>query len=603
MGNFCGFSQNITFKATSSKTVVANQKFRLSFDLVTGGEAGKDFQTPEMKGLDVLSGPIPQIGSSTSSFNGNVSSSRTQSYIFILLAKEPGTFTIPPATIKVGNSEYKSNELTITVLPPDQAQDAARAEAENSNTGRSNAAANTATNAEDVFMRMHVSKSSVYENEGFLVTFKLYSLVEFSGFESAKFPEFEGFTSNEIDLPEQKTWSVEPYNGRNYRTVVLKQTVLFPQRSGKITIPQGEFNVVVQIPVKQQQRRSFFDDFFESSQAVKKALISSAATIDVKALPSGKPASFTGAVGDYKLTSSINTEHLKSNDAVTIKVAISGTGNIKYIKNPGIVFPNDFDILDPIVNNSIKNYASGVSGSRTIEYNAIPRFGGDFTIPSAEFSYFDVKSATYKTLRTDEFKLHVEQGEAGSSPNAPIVNASNKEDVRFLGKDIRYIKSDNYHFHKGSFLYGTWQYILSYIMPALLFIIFFIIYRKQAAANANLAMVRTKRANKVASKRLKTVAKYLKENNKEAFYDESLKAVWGYLSDKLNIPVSALTKDKVEINLRQYGADENLVGSFRDILDTAEFARFAPAQGSGAMDEFYNLTVQVIDKMENTIKK
>lgn len=599
-------AQNTTFTATSERTVVVNQQFRVNYTLnTTNNDKGKDIRLPEVEGFDVLFGPtLSQQGSSTQVFNGVSTTNFTAVYTYVLLAKEEGTFTIPAASIKVGNSEYKSNELSIKVLPADQAQAAAAQNRNNPNAeqGVGSQSSGSSVSSEDIFMRAHVSKNSVYENEGFLVTFKLYSLVELAGFESIKFPEFEGFIAQEIELPENKQWSLENYNGRNYRTVVLKQTILYPQRSGKIPIPSGKFETVIRVR-SQQRMRSIFDDWLDAYQNVKKTLTTPAINIDVKPLPGGKPASFTGAVGDYKIASSISTTDIKANDAVTVKVTISGTGNLKLLKNPEIQFPNDFDLFDPIVNTNTKVGTGGVSGTRTIEYNAIPRYAGDFTIPKTEFSFFDPKSGTYKTLSTEEFSLHVEPGQGGAGMNAPIVNATNKEDIRFLGKDIRYIKTSGIHFNKGSYVFGSFNYCLFYIVPLLAFIVFFIINRKKAAENANIALVRTKKANKVASKRLKTVAKYLKENKKEEFYDETLKAVWGYLSDKLNIPVSSLTKDNVETNLTQYGAKEELISEFMDILHTAEFARFAPSQESGAMDELYNRTVQAIDKMENTLKK
>jgi hypothetical protein len=346
-----------------------------------------------------------------------------------------------------------------------------------------------------------------------------------------------------------------------------------------------------------QRSRSFFDDFFDTYTNVKKTLISSPVTIDVKPLPAGKPAAFSGAVGDYKMTSSISATNLKANDPVTIKVSLSGSGNIKLIKNPEIVFPNDFEIYDPKVDVNTKVSTSGVSGTKTIEYYAVPRYAGDFTIPSAQLSYFDLKTGAYKTVSTDEYHLHVEPGTGGS--NAPtVVTGSNKEDVRFVGQDIHYIKTTGFHFQKGSFFFGTFAYWLCYLIPALLFVILFIIYRKQVAENANIALVRTKKANKVASKRLKSANKYLKENKREPFYDETLKAVWGYLSDKLNIPVSNLTKDNVETELVRYGVGENLITALMDILNTAEFARFAPTQGHEAMDELYKQTVDAINQME-----
>ena len=598
------FGQDITFVGTADKVVVVGQQFRVNYTLTTGGENGKDIRLPDTKDFNNVFGPtLSNTSQYTSIINGKSSTQSTFVYTYVLMAKNEGTYSIPQATIKVGNSEYKSNVVQVKVLPPDKAAAAAAANNSAQQGGGGQPSASTVS-ANDVFVRVNVSKNSVYENEGFLVTVKLYTLVDVTGFDGApKFPEYEGFIAQEIDMPANVQWELENYNGRNYRSLVLKQTVLYPQRSGKITIPSGKLDVVTRVRAQPQRQRSIFDDFFDMTQDVKRTLTSAPVTIDVKPLPDGKPASFSGAVGDYKMTSSITTNQLKTNDAVTIKVAISGNGNIKMVKNPAIVFPNDFDAMDPVVTNNTKASQSGVNGTKTIEYNSIPRYAGDFTIPKAEFSYFDLKSGTYKTLTTDEYKLHVVQGPAGSENSAAVVNATNKEDIRFLGKDIRYIKTDTADYHKGDFFFGTFGYLLFYIVPALLFLVLFWVYRKQVAQNANIALMRTKKANKVASKRLKTADKYLKENKTEQFYDETLKAVWGYLSDKLNIPVSELTKDNVDANLVKYGASETLIQDFRDILDTAEFARFAPAQESGKMDELYDATVQAIDKMENTIKK
>ena len=599
-GSFC---QNITFTATADKVVVVGQRFQVVYTL-SGAEKGKDFYFPGTKDFDNLYGPIDKSSTFVSLINGKQETKISLTYTYIFLAKTEGTFTIAPATIKVGNSEYKSNELKIEVLAsqPSTASAATNVGANNASQQAGQTAAQSSAPNEDVFLRMHVSKNSVYENEGFIATLKLYLSVNVTDLQNHKFPEYEGFTMQEIDLPTDRQLVQDSYNGRPYHSIILKQTVLFPQRSGKITIAPGKVDAIIQIRT-QRRTRSFFDDFLPNAyETVRRPLTTAPVTIDVKELPPGKPASFSGAVGDYKMTSSISTNQLKTNDAVTVKVTISGNGNLKMIKNPEIVFPNDFEKLDPDVKTNIKASQNGVAGNKTIEYNAIPRYAGNFTIPASEFSYFDLKLGTYKTLKTDEFSLQVEQGETGGI-NAPIINASNKEDIRFLGKDIRYIKTDAADFHRGEFFFGTLKYLLFYIVPALLFLIFFWINRKQAAMNANIALVRTKKANKVASKRLKTAAKYLKQNNTELFYDETLRAVWGYLSDKLNIPVSALTKDNVDANLIEYGVNASLIQEFRDILDTAEFARFAPAQAIGSMDELYNATVQAIDKMENTIKK
>ena len=603
-GTLSGWTQ-VVFKGAAPRAVVLGEQFRVNYVLNTSGEKGKDLRMTEIEGLKVLYGPtLSGQSTQTSIINGNSSTQINLTYTYILLAEKEGEFIIPPATIKVENSEYSSNELKIKVLPPDQASTAASAnqqqaiqQQERSSSGSQGVTGN------DIFVRMNISKSSVYENEGFLVTFKLYSSVDVQGFDNVKFPEFEGFIAQEIDLPANKPVNIENYQGRNYRTIVLKQTILYPQRSGKITINQGKFDAVVRSRVQSQRSRGFFDDFFDTYTNVKKTLYSQSATIDVKPLPAGKPASFTGAVGDYRMTSSISPKELKTNESVTVKVAISGNGNIKLIKNPEIVFPNDFEIYDPKVDVNTRVSSGGVNGTKTIEYYAVPRYAGNFTIPRAAFSYFDLKSGSYKTLFTDEFQLQVAQGVGGDKNSAPIiVPGINKEDVRFVGKDIRYIKTGGFKFQKGNYLFGSFRYLLYYLIPGLLFVALFIIYRKQVRESANLALMRTRKANKVASRRLKQARKYLTENRREPFYDEMLKAIWGYLSDKLNIPVSNLTKDNVEMELTRYGADEGLISQFRNILNTAEFARFAPTQAHEAMDELYNQSVNVINKMESTIK-
>ncbi|MDR0686771.1 MAG: BatD family protein [Dysgonamonadaceae bacterium] len=594
-------AQDVTFKASATQVAIANQRFQISFTLTTtNGKQGQNFQPPaSFGGLDVVFGPAKNESFSTSISGNQTVSQHSLQLIYTVMAPKEGEYTIGTASIKVDNSEYKSEPLTVKVLPPDQNT----TEQKNNAEGEQPASSGKQTVANDdmIFIRAVPSKTSVYENEGFLITFKLYSHVANMSFENFNFPEYEGFISQEIEMNGNPQWIPENYNGRDYRTAILKQTILFPQRAGQITIPPGKFDIVAMVP-SQRRSRSLFDDFFNTSEVMKKSLTSKPVTINVKELPEGRPVSFNGAVGDYKMTSSISRTELKANEAVTVKINITGHGNIKLLKNPEIIFPNDFEVYDPVVSTNSKASQSGVTGSRTIEYNAIPRYAGDFTIPQAQFSYFDVKSKTYKTLSTPEYTLHVKPGE-GVGNSTPVISATNKENLRLLGQDIRYIKTGNVNFIRGANFFGTWRYWLWYIGPTSLFVILFIIYRKQAAENANIALVRTKKANKVAFKRLKTAAIHLKQNHPEAFYDEILKAVWGYLSDKLNIPVASLTRDNVETNLNRYGANVTLIDNFRYILDTAEFARFAPSQGSGAMDELYNKTVKAIDTMENVIKK
>jgi hypothetical protein len=585
-----GWAQ-ITFKGTSPQAVVAGQQFRVNYTLASPTEErGKNVRLPETEGLTVLFGPtLSEKGSFTNIVNGSRSTQYTEVYTYTLLAEKEGEYTLPPAIIQVNNSEYKSNELKINVLPQDQTAAAA-----NANTQAAQQADSPQLSKDDLFVRMYVSKSSVYENEGFLVTFELYSTLNV-GVENLKFPEFEGFIAQEIELPDNRQWVLKNYQGRNYRTIILKQTILYPQRAGNITIGQGKFDLIVQVRTRSQARRSFFDDFFENYSDVKKSLASPSATINVKPLPAGKPASFTGAVGNYKMTSSITSTDIKADEPVTINITLSGNGNIKLLKNPEIIFPNDFEIYDPKTDLSSRVATSGVSGTKTIEYYAVPRYPGDFTIPAAKFSYFDLGSGTYKTLSTEAYSLHVGPGSGNA---ATVVTGPNKENIRFVGQDIRHIRTDRINFQTGNYFFGTSLYWLCYLIPLLLFITLFVIYRKQAAENANIALVRTKKASKVASKRLKLANRHLKANQSESFYDETLKAVWGYLSDKLNIPVASLTKDNAQAELVRYGASESLIQSLLNILNTAEFARFAPSQQQGTMDELYRQSVEAINQME-----
>lgn len=585
-------ADQVTFKASAPQSVAMGEQFRLTF--VVNAE-GKELRVQEMPDFDVLMGPSQSTSHSSSWINGKTTSETTVSYTYILLPKKEGTFTIAPATIKVNGATYTSNGLSIKVLPEDKT-------GKSSSSSGSSSASSTSISNDDFFVRMIVSNSNVYEQEGFLVTFKLYAARP-CGLSNAKFPEFEGFLVQEIDLPD-KQWVQDRYKDRNYFTVDLKQAVLYPQRSGQLTIGKGVFDATIRVSTP-TKARSIFDDFFDSYRDVNKQLESQPVTINVKPLPSGKPAGFSGAVGNFTLATKINSDHVKANEAVTINVKISGNGNLKVLKTPEVAFPNDFEVYDPKVDVDTKTTTAGVSGSKNIEYMAIPRYAGDFEIPAVTLSYFDTKSQSYKTLTSEPFKLHVEKGDNDSSAASVVSNFANKESVKYLGQDIRFLKTKGFHFttQREDIFFGSFMYYMAYIVPFILFVVFFVMYRKQIKENSDLARVRTKKANKIAVKRLKNAGKLMQEQKKEAFYDEILRALWGYLSDKLNIPQAELTKDNVEVELAKYGVDETLTKEFMEILNTCEFARYAPSQASDAMDKLYGQTVDAIGKMENTIKK
>ena len=551
--------------------VVVGDQFRLSYTVTT--QKVKDFRAPSIKGFDVLMGPSRSEQSSTQIVNGSVSSTSSITFTYILMANTAGEFTVPGASIVADGNQMISNSVKIKVLPQDQNHNSSRRN--NDNSSSIQPSSNASVSNQDLFITATASKTNVYEQEAFVLTYKIYTRESNLQLNNAKLPDFKGFHSQEIEMTTNARWTPEHYKGRNYYTTVYRQFVLFPQQSGKLFIEPAQFQMTVNKPV---QSADPFDAFFNGGNNVieiKKPITTPKIAINVNPLPAGKPTNFLGGVGEFNISSSINSKELKTNDAITIKLVISGTGNLKLISNPEIKFPDDFEVYDPKVDNQVRLTKEGLTGNKVIEYLAIPRHAGTYKIPGVSFSYFDIRSKSYKTLNTEDYVINVEKG-AGNADQV-IANFTNKEDLKVLGEDIRYIKQNEVTFQpKGSFFYGSMSYWLFYIIPALAFILFFIIYRKQAAENANVAKMRTKKANKVAIKRMKLAGKLLSENKKDAFYDEVLKALWGYISDKLNIPVSRLSKDNIEEKLRNHGVSEELIKEFLNALNDCEFARFAP---------------------------
>lgn len=589
-------ADKVRFVAEAADVVVSGDQVRLVFTV--NSQDIKDFRAPSIKGFDVLMGPSRSQQSSIQIINGKRTSNSSTAFTYILLAGNPGTYTIPAASVEVNGEKVFSNAISIKVLPQDQTSGNSGNNGGGSASSSRSQAAGSRISANDLFITATASKTTVHEQEAILLTYKVYTVVNLRQL-YGKMPDLKGFHTQEVELPQQKTFTLEHYKGRNYNTTVWSQYVLFPQQTGKLEIPSITFDGVV---AQQTISDDPFDAFFNGGGyvEVKKKITTPKVVINVQPLPA-KPAGFSGAVGEFKLASSINATDVKTNDAVTIKLTLSGTGNMKLIGTPEVKFPQDFEIYDPKVTDDYKLTNSGLTGTKTFEYLAIPRHAGNFTIPAIEFTYFDLKSNSYKTLKTEAYNLKVakEQGNA----DQVISDFTNKESVKMLGKDIRFIKlGDSSLRPKGDFFFGTVGYYLCYLIPLLLFVVFAVIYRQKALENANVAKVKTKKANKVATRRMKLAGKLLAENKKNEFYDEVLKALWGYISDKLSIPVSQLSKDNIEAELTNYGVQEALIAEFIGVLNECEYARYAPGNENEAMDKVYSASVEVISKMENSIK-
>lgn len=587
------WADKIQFRAEAPDAVVKGDQFRLTYTI--NSLDINDFRTSSIRGFEVLMGPTQSTQSYRQIINGNVSSSQNITFTYILLANEVGTFSIPAASVEVGGKKYISNAVRIKVLPPNSKQSLSSGGSTQNPRSRSN---NELT-SNSLFIRVIPSKTTVREQEAFLLTYKLYSQVDLQQLDG-DMPELTGFHAQEIPLPNNKSWTLERYNGVNYKTIIWKQYVLFPQQTGKLEIPSVSFDGTIRITIAD------LDDSFiglmngSAFDYVKKKIVAPKVIINVQPLPK-KPAGFSGGVGNFSITSSLSSDHVRTNDAITLKVTISGNGNLKLVNTPDVKFPEDFETYDPKVNNDVKSTTQGVTGTKTIEYLAVPRTPGNYTIPPVQFTYFDTSSNSYKTISTQSYTIDVKKGNGNA--NQVIADYTNKESVKMLGNDVRYIQLGNTKYvPRGYVFFGTTAYYLWYILPFIVFVIIAILFRRKAIENANVSATRTRKANKMALRRMKQAGILLKANKQNEFYDEVLKALWGYVSDKLNIPVATLSKDNIASELSKKGVPEEVIAQFIDVLNNCEFARYAPGNQNEAMDKAYAASLDIITKIDNSIK-
>ena len=603
-GGVKGGHDDITLTVQAPTTVEAGDQFRIRFTV--NSQNVSNFNAPDFKGFEVIYGPSTSRQSSFQIINGQTSQSSSITYTYVLIGSKPGTYTINPATIQSGSTVVKSKPLTVKVLKPGtgggQQQQQSSSSSGGNHSNQQPTAPSSSISSRDLFMTATASRTNVYEQEAILVTYKLYTLVNITSLDG-KLPTLDGFQIQEIDLPRNKEFGLETYNGRNYHSVVWSQYVLFPQKTGKLTIPSVTYEGTV---VQPNRTIDPIDAFFNGASGMielKKKITTPTLTINVQPLPA-KPAGFTGAVGTFSITSSLTPQQVKTNDAVTMKITINGTGNMKLIGTPEVGFPKDFETYDPKVTDNFSKSSSGLTGTKTFEYLAVPRHAGTYTIPATQFTFFDTQTHTYKTIETQAYTLNVEKGSGDASSEISDFT-SNQQDVRTLGSDIRYIKTrdvtpskDNDHDRLTS-----WRYLLAYLIPLLLFLAIAFIGRKQIQDNANLAVMRGKKANKVARRRLKLAARLMQEHKQNDFYDEVLKALYGYTADKLNIPQEHLNKDNVQQELLQKGVSADIIDQYLGVLNDCEFARYAPGDPNANMEGIYDKAISLISKIEDNIKK
>jgi len=584
---FSAFSQNATFTAKAPSSVAVGQKFEIKF--TTNASNVSSFKGPALDVFSVLSGP--NQSRSVQIINGSMTSEVSLSYI--LAAQKEGTFTIPPAKVMADGETLLSNEVTITVTKGSGNNSSSGSSGGNNGSAKSSSGTDY---SKHLFLSTAASKRTVYVGEHLTSTYKLYNRVRFTGSSVEKMPSLNGFWSQDVKSPfEQVQWTTEYANGLNYEVAELKKTVLFAQRSGELVLDPLEMTFDVQL-----QSRNFFDNFFGRTQTEKVTIKSAPVKIKVLPLPEkGKPDDFNGAVGSFNFSAEIDKNKVKANDAINLKVRVTGTGNLKLIEEPVITFPSDFEVYDPKINEDIKVTASGVSGYREYEYLIIPRRAGDFTIDPLTFSYFDPSKKQYISHESGTFEIKVEKN-PNASASGVVTSIADKEDIKVLNEDIRYIIPSFTLQSAGSNLIESWWFYLLLLVPAALFLIAFMLRNTIREHLTNTELISYKKASQLANKHLKNAKKELEAGNKTEFYNSLITAIYGYVADKLKIKNASLTKDNLRDTLASKNISESNIQQFLQIIDTCEMARYAPVAGSNEQ-ELLSKTEQTIKSIENEI--
>lgn len=588
-----------TARVRGGNSVEAGTRFQVEYEV---NDALERFSCDvESSGLRVLSGPSSSSYMSRSMTNGKTTVSQTTTMTYVMVANKEGNYTIPSASAVVDGKTYSSNQLNIKVLPADPNKQQSASSSGKTQTRSSG----NAIDKNDVILSVDVSKSSLYEGEALVATLKLYFRnQQVSNVTDVKFPDLEGFTAQEIDLGDDVQATLEQYRGESYRAYPLRQWLLFPQHSGDIKIKPASLSAIVQVYTG---RRSFWDDPFNVYQNVQVPLTSAERTVSVKSLPAGKPASYMNAVGEFTVKSELTSTQVKANDALIYRVTIEGTGNLKYVREPHPEFPADFEVYDPKTDVKSRTTRNGVSGRKVIEYTIIPRFAGSFQIPPLEFSYFDTKTSSYQTLTTEGFTLEVEKGAndnaSATGGGSTDYSGTTQERIKVLGSDIRYIHPIDPKNLKeeDAPLFGSLLYWMAMMIPALALIVLIFVNRRRLKLSADLEGQRTRKANKVATRHLRTAAAALKGKKETEFYEAVHKAMMGYVADKLNIQMSDLTTDGIRQQLAERKVEEALIKQCVDVLQTCEFARYAPSSDSQAMDKLYAQADQTIGLLEKNL--
>ncbi len=579
--------------ADAPAEVAVGEQFRLTYTVNTQNVNGFRVGTIPAE-LEVLMGPSTSSQSSFQMVNGHTSSSSSITYTYIICANKAGTYSIPAAHISVGGKTIASNQLRIKVSGTSR-QGAQGQQGQGDGGLRP---AGSRISGSDLFIKVSANKRRVHEQEPILLTYKVYTLVDLTSLKG-NMPDLKGFHTQEVQLPQQKSYKIETVNGRPYRTVTWSQYVMFPQITGKLEIPSITFDGIV---IQQNRDVDPFEAFFNGGSGyveVKKKIKAPGLTIQVDPLPA-RPAGFSGGVGSFTISAQLNKTDIKANNPVTLRVIVSGRGNLKLIKKPEVKFPKDFDTYDAKVTDKTKLTSNGVEGNMVYDFLAVPRNQGKYEIPPIEFVYYDTEANAYKTVKTQAFTLNVAKGSGSASVSDYTGDAADDQ----LNKDIRGIKTGDADVHDiGDFFFGSTAYWVAMCVLAAIFVSLFVVFRHRAIANANIDRMRGKKANKVATKRLKKANRLMLDSKASLFYDEVLRALWGYVGDKLSIPVEKLSRENISQRLAERSVGDETIALFIGALDECEFERYAPGDVKGNMSKTFEAAMTAIMRIEETMKK
>ncbi len=598
-------AEKVTFEANSPLTVAVGEAFRVEFALNAKPD-GDTFKAPSFEGFDVLAGPVVSQGSSVQIVNGSMTKSVSYTYTFVLLPQAAGNATVGVAEVKVDGTAYRTRPLPVEIVNEDEGAGTRQQRPQGGSHRPDNAQtdAQSQIGKDDILLRAVVSRTSVYKNEPLHVAFKLYTRVPYVNIVPESAPSFNGFWSQDLTDPNAGRVGRETYNGKVYETRVLYDYLLYPQQVGALAIEPVEMTVVAQVVVQSRNADPFFGSGREVYNVPRKVQ-SQRATVTVKPLPAGAPASFSGAVGNFTMDAQFPSERIAANSGATVTVKISGTGNLTFVQAPKLPLPTSFEQYNVKTTESINTSSSGISGYRQFEYPFIARAEGTYDLEPVEFTFFDPQRMQYVTLKSKPLTLEITPDARGGGGDAVVMQGRgmSKEEVKMLGQDIRYIKLKGAQLRseRVPFIFSAAYWIL---LGGIL-VVFAMIYvalRRQIRESQNVALVRGKRANKVAVQRFRAARRYMEEQNRHAFYEEMLRALWGYMSDKFNIPVANLTKENVREELHKRGVSSEDSQRFTDIITRCDEAQYSPVE-SARMGDVYSEGVNLISRIESVIKR